>query len=103
MPWLIALIGEVAVKLLTNIITKGFLLALIVIVLPNVLLKLYLHLIQWTFQYINTYLAGQSLQPAVIELTGFGGWIAGQMHLVECFSIFSTFLIIKFTLGFFRL
>jgi len=42
------------------------------------------------------------LTGTVVQLTGFGAWIGERLQLVQCFQVLSTFLALKFSLGFIK-
>lgn len=46
--------------------------------------------------------AVQNWSGTMVELTGLGAWIGVRLKIVECFQVLSTFLALKFTLGFIK-
>ena len=52
--------------------------------------------------WANANMMGESWSGTTVQLTGLGAWIGIRLKVVECFQVLTTFLVMRFTLGFFR-
>jgi hypothetical protein len=106
MPALIGLIGSMvarflAVSALKWAATKAILITICVVVLPSVLYRLFTRITQEMITYAqskaSTGLDGLN-GDTVMELTGMAGWIANQIGLPACLSIFLSALVLRYGL-----
>ena len=77
---------------------RAFLLALALGVGPIVLFKAFSWITQYMMTYASSKVGGAIGQPIVVELVGVGGWIASELRLPECFSVFLSFCLLNFLL-----
>jgi len=76
---------------------KTFTIFLVYVVLPIVLYNILLDLVVDFISYALTFMDQQALlNDLTIQFTNMGGWLAQQIQLPQAFSIFMSFLAIKF-------
>lgn len=54
------------------------------------------------FDVVSANMSGDEYSGSMIQLTGLGAWLGVRLKFVECFQVLSTFLALKFTLGFIK-
>lgn len=86
-----------------NLLWKGFLTGLFVVVLPLILKNLILEFFEYFYQSAFSSLEASGLHPTALTLTGIAGWLASESNLPLCFSILIGALSTRFTLRLFRL
>lgn len=94
------LVGGVAktisVETMKWVAFRAFMLFILYVALPILLYNIFVGIFLDFIDYAISYVSGQSFSAMTIELTGMGGWIAQQIQLPQAFSIFMSFLAIKF-------
>jgi len=105
---LISIISAGIARLLTIetlkfIATKALIIGAMTLILPVVLYNVFTTLLQEMIDIASTQIGGAGLSSAVVNLTGLAGWIAIQINLASCLSIFLSAVALKWVLGFIRL
>ncbi len=101
---LLALLGGIFAKFLTIDMAKflamrALLLSLFTLVLPVVLYKLFVEVLDEIMQYSSDAVSGAGMSSTIMDLTGFAGWIAAQMNLSASLAIFFSALALRYTLS----
>ena len=86
----------VSVETMKWLAFRAFMLFILYVALPILLYNILVGLLLDFIQYAITYVSDQDFSAMTIQLTGMGGWIAQQIQLPQAFSIFMSFLSIKF-------
>jgi hypothetical protein len=104
---IVALIGGGLAKLLTVetlkfVAFRALIIGSLTLVLPVVLYNVFTRILQETMDICSANIASGGITGGMVELTGMAGWIAQQINLSGCFSIFLSAVALRFTLSFIR-
>jgi len=104
----IALIGAGIARLLTSsvvkfIAMKMLLYTLFTLILPVILYNVFTRILQEYMDYIAGKISAEGLSGQMIQLSGFGGWIASEIQLPLCLSMFLSAVLLRFILNTIRL
>ena len=89
-----------AVAAIKFIAMKTFIIGVFYIGIPILLYNILVSLIFDFIDFGMNYIADANMDSVVIQLTGMGGWMAQQIMLPQAFSIFISFLSIRFIMRF---
>jgi len=108
MQALLALVGAGIAKLLTSgvakfIALKLLLYSLFTLILPVILYNVFTKILEEYMDYISDKISSEGLSGHMIELTGFGGWIATEIQLPLCLSMFLSAIMLRFVLNMIRI
>lgn len=81
---------------------KAFMIVTITVLVPWAIYKAYTLVAEKTMAFVGGYLISDAYQGTFVQLTGLGGWIAERLQFQECFQILTTFVVMRFVLGFFH-
>lgn len=95
--WLARLIGSAVVRFIA---LKVILYALCVTILPIVLYNLFNKIMGEILTVASSGAGGYELQPFVVQLTGFMGWLAIKLKIPETFSIIISSAIFRMAISF---
>jgi hypothetical protein len=79
-------------------IKAGFLFILFTII-PIVFYYCFTMILEGFLEVVVGILGDMNISAQTIQLAGMGGWVAQQINLTQCFSVFMTFLSLRATLN----
>ncbi|WP_035240945.1 hypothetical protein [Desulfobacter vibrioformis] len=97
------IIGLIKSILITIFVWKAFkalMLGLTTVLVPWALYKSFNTVGEKVLEFVNVYFDGSAYQSTVVEFTDLAAWIAQRLQLQTCFQILSTFIVMRFVLGF---
>jgi len=112
MPAFFALLGSLAGGLVTAIgrllsvetikfiAWRALVMFLVFIALPVVLYNVFIGMLFDFMDYVMTFISGQGLSSHTINFTGIGAHIVSQIQLVQAFSVYMSFVAIRFLMCF---
>jgi hypothetical protein len=88
------------VETLKFVAWRAFILFIVFVCLPIVLYNVGVDLIFTLLESAMDYTGSLNQQSLIIELSGLGGYIANQIYLPQCFSVYMTAIATRFIMGF---
>lgn len=93
-------IKNAAVDLVKWAALRVLLIGLITTLVPLAIYHGWALISEQVFAFAAGNMSGDAWSGTMVQLTGLGAWIGIRLQLVQCFQVLSTFLVIKFVLGF---
>ena len=81
---------------------KALLIGAISILVPFAIYKAFNLMAQKSYEFGNTLTTGTAWEGAYIDLVGLGAWMGERLQLQACFQILASFVVIRYTLSFFK-
>jgi len=98
---LVSGIGRIiSVETIKFLAWKAFYFTVLFIILPIVLYNVLTGIVFDFMSYALNFLDAQNIQSLSIQFTGMGAYIANLIKLPQCFSVFMSFLSIRFLMRF---
>ena len=97
-------VGSIArlfsVETLKFIAWRALVMFLMFVALPVVLYNVFTGLLFDFMDYAMSFMTGQGVSAFTMEFTGIGAYIVGKIQLVQAFSVFMSFVGIRFLMRF---
>jgi hypothetical protein len=98
---LIAGAGQaISVETLKFIAWRALMMFLVFVALPIVLYNVLTGIVFDFMDFSMSYLTGQGISQFTVQLTGMGAYIASKIQLVQAFSVYMSFVAIRFIMRF---
>jgi len=75
---------------------RALLMFTLFVALPIILYNIFTDLVFDFIEYAMTFLSNQGLSATTIEISGLAAWMAQELYLVEAFSVYMSFVAIRF-------
>lgn len=90
----------ISVESLKFIAFRSLLMFALFIALPVILYNVFTDIIFDFLDYGFLFITGQGISPISIDFMGMGAYIASKIQLVQCFSVYMSFVGIRFIMRF---
>lgn len=93
---------NVLVDLIKWAALRVLLISLVTTLVPLAIYAGWLLISESLLTWATNNMTGAAWEGTMVELTGLAGWLGVRLRFVECFQVLSTFLALRFVLGFMK-
>ena len=98
-------IGFVKTVLIVTLVWTAFktlVIGAIAVLVPYAIYSSWGFISEKVIEFGNSIVAGGAFEGTYIQLTGLAGWMAERLQLQACFQILASFVVMRYTLSFFK-